>query len=50
MKPFGLNNPHSEGDEPYAVIQLRQDDISGQLYNMVGFQTKIKYGHQTDIF
>ena len=50
MKPFGLNNPHEEDDEPYAVIQLRQDDISGQLYNMVGFQTKIKYGHQTDIF
>ena len=50
MKPFGLNNPHKNGDEPYAVVQLRQDDISGQLYNMVGFQTKIKYGHQTDIF
>ncbi len=50
MKPFGLNNPHKKGDEPYAVVQLRQDDISGQLYNMVGFQTKIKYGHQTDIF
>ena len=50
MKPFGLNNPHKDGNEPYAVIQLRQDDISGQLYNMVGFQTKIKYGHQTDIF
>ena len=50
MKPFGLNNPHKKGDEPYAVVQLRQDDITGQLYNMVGFQTKIKYGHQTDIF
>tara|TARA_B100000676_G_C17770533_1_gene676483 strand:- start:161 stop:769 length:609 start_codon:yes stop_codon:yes gene_type:complete len=50
MKPFGLNNPHKKGDEPYAVVQLRQDDIAGQLYNMVGFQTKIKYGHQTDIF
>ena len=50
MKPFGLNNPHKDGNEPYAVLQLRQDDISGQLYNMVGFQTKIKYGHQTDIF
>ena len=50
MKPFGLNNPHKSGDEPYAVVQLRQDDIAGQLYNMVGFQTKIKYGHQTDIF
>lgn len=50
MKPFGLNNPHEKNGEPYAVVQLRQDDISGQLYNMVGFQTKIKYGHQTDIF
>ncbi len=50
MKPFGLNNVHENGAEPYAVLQLRQDDIKGNLYNMVGFQTKIKYSHQTEIF
>ncbi len=50
MKPFGLNNIHENGAEPYAVLQLRQDDIKGNLYNMVGFQTKIKYSHQTEIF
>lgn len=50
MKPFGLNNIHENGAEPYAVVQLRQDDTKGNLYNMVGFQTKIKYSHQTEIF
>jgi len=48
MKPVGLTNPH--GDKPYAVVQLRQDNALGTLYNMVGFQTKLKYGEQTRIF
>ena len=50
MKPFGLNNIHKDKEEPYAVVQLRQDDMAGVLYNIVGFQTKIKYSTQTDIF
>jgi len=45
MKPVGLDNPHSE-ERPYAVLQLRQDNKLGSLYNMVGFQTKMKYGDQ----
>ena len=49
MKPVGLTNPNSE-DKPYAVVQLRQDNKLGTLYNMVGFQTKLKYGQQTEIF
>ena len=49
MKPVGLTNPHSE-EKPYAVVQLRQDNKLGTLYNMVGFQTKLKYGAQTEIF
>tara|TARA_B100000282_G_scaffold129606_1_gene92840 strand:+ start:361 stop:1806 length:1446 start_codon:yes stop_codon:yes gene_type:complete len=49
MKPVGLINPHS-GEEPYAVVQLRQDNELGTLYNMVGFQTKMKWGEQTRIF
>jgi methylenetetrahydrofolate--tRNA-(uracil-5-)-methyltransferase len=49
MKPVGLTNPHST-DKPYAVIQLRQDNKTGTLYNMVGFQTKLKYGEQQRIF
>ncbi len=49
MKPVGLVNPHSS--EPhYAVVQLRQDNKLGTLYNMVGFQTKLKYGAQERIF
>ena len=49
MKPVGLKNPHS--DEPlFAVVQLRQDNALGTLYNMVGFQTKLKYGAQKEIF
>jgi methylenetetrahydrofolate--tRNA-(uracil-5-)-methyltransferase len=49
MKPVGLTNPHSS--EPhYAVVQLRQDNKLGTLYNMVGFQTKLKYGEQERIF
>ncbi len=49
MKPVGLTNPHSD-EKPYAVVQLRQDNKLGTLYNMVGFQTKLKYGHQKDTF
>ncbi len=49
MKPVGLTNPHKT-DEPYAVVQLRQDNKSGTLYNIVGFQTKMKHGSQKEIF
>jgi methylenetetrahydrofolate--tRNA-(uracil-5-)-methyltransferase len=49
MKPVGLTNPHSDA-RPHAVVQLRQDNKLGTLYNMVGFQTKLKYGVQADIF
>ncbi len=49
MKPVGLTNPHADEDA-YAVVQLRQDNKLGTLYNMVGFQTKMKYGAQTDTF
>ncbi len=48
MKPVGLTNPHS-ADKPYAVVQLRQDNALGTLYNIVGFQTKMKYGEQTRV-
>lgn len=50
MKPRGLTNAHKPDEKPYAVVQLRQDNALGTLYNMVGFQTKLKYGSQTDIF
>ncbi|MGH6812617.1 MAG: methylenetetrahydrofolate--tRNA-(uracil(54)-C(5))-methyltransferase (FADH(2)-oxidizing) TrmFO [Methylocella sp.] len=50
MKPFGLTNPHPGSAKPYAVVQLRQDNALGTLYNMVGFQTKLKYGAQVEIF
>ena len=50
MKPFGLTNPHAGGAKPYAVVQLRQDNALGTLYNMVGFQTKLKHHAQVDIF
>jgi methylenetetrahydrofolate--tRNA-(uracil-5-)-methyltransferase len=49
MKPVGLKDPHSD-QQPYAVVQLRQDNKLGTLYNMVGFQTKLKYGEQQKIF
>lgn len=49
MKPVGLTNPHSS-ERPYAVVQLRQDNALGTLYNMVGFQTKLKYGEQARVF
>ena len=46
MKPVGLTNPHTPGVKPWAVVQLRQDNKLGTLYNMVGFQTKLKHGAQ----
>ena len=49
MKPVGLSDPRS-GARPHAVVQLRQDNALGTLWNMVGFQTKLKYGEQTCIF
>jgi methylenetetrahydrofolate--tRNA-(uracil-5-)-methyltransferase len=49
MKPVGLTNPHKE-ERAYAVVQLRQDNALGTLWNMVGFQTKLKYGEQSRIF
>jgi methylenetetrahydrofolate--tRNA-(uracil-5-)-methyltransferase len=50
MKPRGLTNSHRPQEKPYAVVQLRQDNRLGTLYNMVGFQTKLKYGEQLRIF
>jgi methylenetetrahydrofolate--tRNA-(uracil-5-)-methyltransferase len=50
MKPVGLTNPHDPDNKAYAVVQLRRDNKLGTLYNIVGFQTKMKYGAQTDVF
>ena len=50
MKPVGLSNPHRPGVRPHAVVQLRQDNALGTLWNMVGFQTKLKHGEQTRVF
>jgi methylenetetrahydrofolate--tRNA-(uracil-5-)-methyltransferase len=49
MKPVGLTNPHRPGERPYAVVQLRQDNALGTLWNMVGFQTKLKHGEQVRV-
>jgi len=49
MKPIGLTNRHN-GSKPYAVVQLRQDNALGTLYNIVGFQTKLKHAEQVRIF
>ena len=49
MKPFGLRDPRT-GREPYAAVQLRQDDLARSHYNVVGFQTKLKVGEQRRIF
>ena len=49
MKPVGLQSPHTD-ERHHAVVQLRQDNKLGTLYNMVGFQTKLKYGEQTRVF
>ncbi|HRX35543.1 MAG TPA: methylenetetrahydrofolate--tRNA-(uracil(54)-C(5))-methyltransferase (FADH(2)-oxidizing) TrmFO [Aestuariivirga sp.] len=50
MKPRGLTNAHKPEEKPYAVVQLRQDNKLGTLYNMVGFQTKLKYAEQVRVF
>ncbi len=50
MKPVGLTNPHAPDIKAHAIVQLRQDNALGTLWNMVGFQTKLKYGAQSDIF
>jgi methylenetetrahydrofolate--tRNA-(uracil-5-)-methyltransferase len=49
MKPVGLTNAHRPDVKPYAVVQLRRDNRLGTLYNIVGFQTKMKYGAQTSV-
>jgi methylenetetrahydrofolate--tRNA-(uracil-5-)-methyltransferase len=49
MKPFGLTDPRQPSTKPYAVVQLRQDNKLGTLFNMVGFQTKLKHGEQARI-
>ncbi len=49
MKPVGLKDPRT-GKEPFAVVQLRQDDFSETMYNIVGFQTRLKYGEQKRVF
>jgi methylenetetrahydrofolate--tRNA-(uracil-5-)-methyltransferase len=50
MKPVGLTNPRNPGEKPHAVVQLRQDNALGTLFNIVGFQTKLKYGEQVRLF
>ena len=50
MKPVGLTNAHDPEIKPYAVVQLRRDNALGTLYNIVGFQTKMKYGAQVEVF
>ncbi|MCH2548056.1 MAG: methylenetetrahydrofolate--tRNA-(uracil(54)-C(5))-methyltransferase (FADH(2)-oxidizing) TrmFO, partial [Alphaproteobacteria bacterium] len=50
MKPVGLTNPHNPTEKAYAIVQLRQDNKLATLYNIVGFQTKLKWGEQTRIF
>jgi methylenetetrahydrofolate--tRNA-(uracil-5-)-methyltransferase len=50
MKPFGLTNPHNPTVKAYAIVQLRQDNKLGTLYNMVGFQTKLKHAEQVRLF
>ncbi len=49
MKPVGLTNPHQPDVKPWAVVQLRRDNALGTLYNIVGFQTKMKYGAQKEV-
>jgi methylenetetrahydrofolate--tRNA-(uracil-5-)-methyltransferase len=49
MKPVGLTDPNNPDKKPYAIVQLRQDNALGTLFNMVGFQTKLKYGEQARI-
>jgi methylenetetrahydrofolate--tRNA-(uracil-5-)-methyltransferase len=49
MKPIGLTNPHAPDVKPHAVVQLRRDNALGTLFNIVGFQTKMKYGAQKQV-
>jgi len=49
LKPVGLRDPHT-GQRPYAVVQLRQDNLAGTLYNLVGFQTNLKWAEQKRVF
>lgn len=49
MKPVGLTNPHDPETKAYAIVQLRRDNALGTLYNIVGFQTKMKYGAQKQV-
>ena len=48
MRPKGIRDPRT-GERPYAVVQLRQDNIAGSLYNLVGFQTNVRWGQQSEI-
>ena len=50
MKPVGLTNPHDPQTKAWGIVQLRQDNALGTLYNLVGFQTKLKYGAQKEVF
>jgi methylenetetrahydrofolate--tRNA-(uracil-5-)-methyltransferase len=50
MKPVGLTNPHNPTVKAHAIVQLRQDNALGTLFNMVGFQTKLKHGAQAEVF
>lgn len=50
LKPVGLVNPRTGKDDAHAVVQLRQDDMAGNLYNLVGFQTNLKFGEQKKVF
>jgi len=50
MKPVGLTDPNHPDKKPFAIVQLRQDNKLGTLFNMVGFQTKLTYGAQKDVF
>ena len=50
MKPVGLTNPHKPGEKPHAIVQLRQDNKLGTLFNLVGFQTKLKHSEQLKVF
>ncbi len=50
LKPVGLTDPHAPDRKPHAVVQLRRDNALGTLYNIVGFQTKMKYGAQAEVF
>ena len=50
LKPVGLPNPHDGGREPYAVVQLRQDNAAATMFNLVGFQTRLTWGEQKRVF